>query len=123
MEKINIFISELNFFIIYIMFHKLLDFFKNNQVKNLYVLHKENPQKNGIYSLTHPILEPEAEITTFFDKPTAIGLSPEEQLSYKLTMGKKVNSFGSALLPEGQQKAKSTKETNKNSFGESFSIK
>lgn len=101
------------------MFQKLTDFFKKNQVKNLFTIHQENPQKKGIYSLTHPILWPESEVTTFFDKPSLIGLTPEEQLSQKLASGRKVNSFGAALNNEEQKPSKSMK-SKPDSFGESF---
>lgn len=105
------------------MFQKLLDFLKKNKVQNLYTVHMESKGKQGIYSLTHPILPPEAEITTFFDKPTFIGLSPEEQLSHKLTLGRKVSSFGAIMNNEEQRKPTTGKNPNVGSFGESFNTK
>lgn len=41
---------------------KLYDFLKQCGVKNLYTIHKERGPRQGIYSLTEPILEPEQPV-------------------------------------------------------------
>jgi hypothetical protein len=79
------------------MFIKLVDFFKKNSVKNLYTLHLESKPKTSIYALSYPILPPEAEVTSFFDKPSFYHLSPEEQLEMRLTRGRKPSGFGESF--------------------------
>ena len=87
----------IKFIIFVIMFKKLYDYLKENNAMNLYILHKETTKTNEIYSLTHPILPPEHEITTFFEKPSYANLNPDEQLSYKLSQVKKPSSFGESF--------------------------
>lgn len=82
------------------MFKKMTQFLAENGVENLYTLHLAGKTHSKIYSLTKPILEPEAEITTFFDKPSYQYMSDEEKMFHKLTNPKNKNSFGKSLGPE-----------------------
>jgi hypothetical protein len=79
------------------MAQKLLDFLLKNQISNLYTIHKQNLQVHDIYSLTHPILPPETEITSFFNKSSYAGLSLDEQLAHKLSNPKKKTGFSESF--------------------------
>ena len=79
------------------MFKKLSVFLKENKITNLYTIRLEDKDFAGLYSLTRPIVIPEHEITTFFEKPTMQSLSPEGQLSLKLTTKNKTNAFGESF--------------------------
>jgi len=71
---------------------KLIDFFKKNKIENLYTLHKTNPKKQGVYSLTNPVLVPQFPIKSFFETKPKVTLSPEQELSNSIMNGKS-NSF------------------------------
>jgi hypothetical protein len=49
---------------------------------------------SGIYGLTKPIVQPEHEITSVYDKPSMHNLSPEEQFALKQTTKNRTNGFG-----------------------------
>ena len=79
------------------MFKKMSQFLKENKVENLYTLHLEGKTHSKIYSLTRPIVMPEHEITTFFDKPSFQYMSEEEKLDFRLTNKKKPSNFSQSF--------------------------
>ncbi|CAG9314458.1 unnamed protein product [Blepharisma stoltei] len=88
---------------------KLLEYFAKNNVKNLYVLHKANQKKKGIYSLTKPFIEPEEMVTSFFTKPKIQKTEEEE--------------FVEEFIKVNDDISKNTVNHNKDSFDSSFDIK
>jgi len=56
---------------------KLLEFFRLNAVKNLYTVHKDSIGKVRVYSLTYPVMEPTAQISSFFDKSSLDSIEEE----------------------------------------------
>jgi hypothetical protein len=81
----------------YFMFKKMAQFLAENQVENLYTLHLNGKTHSKIYSLTRPILPPEKEVTTFFEKPSLEFMTEEERFEYRMTNRKKVNNFSKSF--------------------------
>lgn len=75
----------------------MTEFLAENGVESLYTMHLAGKTHSKIYSLTRPILEPEAEVTTFFDKPSYQYMNDEERMIHKLANPKNTNNFGKTL--------------------------
>ena len=84
----------------YKMFKKMTQYLAENGIENLYTMHLSGKTHSKIYSLTRPILKPEAEVTTFFDKPSYQYMSDEERMIHKLTNQNKSNTFGKSFGSE-----------------------
>jgi len=71
------------------MHSTLFSFLKQAKVRNLYLLHKERLPKTGIYSLTDPIVKPDAPVTTYFPKAPRPKHSPDAEFSNEMMGVKK----------------------------------
>lgn len=78
----------------------LFEYFKLNNVKNLYVLHREGGRKGEVYSLTEPIVKPGEHITSFFNRPSVRNLPPDTEFTYRQTNKPKVSGFSEAFEKE-----------------------